>query len=359
MNQETQEKVYESDHCEGQGGKKILNVLYQSSDLYAPMAGVSMVSLMENNKDIDEIYFFLMNDGISEVNLSKFKRACDSYGRHLNVICTKEIVNEIKSEWRVPPHRGSYAAYFKLRAINKLPFSVEQVLYIDADTIVVGSLLPLVDISFDGHLMAAVISCTMDNAKQMLGMLPSDRYFNSGVILFNRKLWELEKCEERIISHVMNLQKAYCIADESILNVLFSNRFMRIDVKYNFASYFYIFGIKQAFTIYGLTPENFYDYLQMAEAYENPVIHHCLGETNGKPWEKNNRHPLNSLFDKHLKDSPWSDYVKNQGKMSTSVSIQRVLHKVLPKCLYAHIHKIALRQLWRYKSKAAQKYRGV
>lgn len=39
--------------------KKILNILYQSNDNYAPITGVSMTSLFENNKKLDEINIYL------------------------------------------------------------------------------------------------------------------------------------------------------------------------------------------------------------------------------------------------------------------------------------------------------------
>ena len=38
--------------------KKILNVLYQSDDNYAVVSAISIASLLENNKTLDEIHIF-------------------------------------------------------------------------------------------------------------------------------------------------------------------------------------------------------------------------------------------------------------------------------------------------------------
>ena len=47
-----------------------LNVLYGCDDNYAPYTGVSLLSLFENNKDIEEITIYLASMNFSEVNLS-------------------------------------------------------------------------------------------------------------------------------------------------------------------------------------------------------------------------------------------------------------------------------------------------
>lgn len=57
---------------------KTLNILYQSNDYYAPITGVSMTSLMENNKDIDELNFYILDDKISDNNKNKMKQICQN-----------------------------------------------------------------------------------------------------------------------------------------------------------------------------------------------------------------------------------------------------------------------------------------
>ena len=335
-------------------GVKTLDVLYQSSDLYAPMAGVSMVSLMENNKEINEINIYLMGSGISDLNMSKFKKACDSYGRCLSVICTKEVKHELQSVWRVPTVRGSLATYFKLMAIVRLSIAADRVLYIDADTIVVGSLIPLVDMSFDGNLMAGCLSVSAPRARKISGLSPKGKWFNSGVILFNRYLWLHENCEEQIVEHMMSLQRPYTIADESILNVLFGHRIKLLDMKYNFQSYTYFYGIKHALGIYGLNADNFYDIDHVSEAYYSPVIHHTVGSLTGRPCHLNNLHPLNSLFDKYLSISPWHDWEKMEAKGRLADSIQRALYNALPRSMYVPIHRTYVSYKWRKEHKPLQ-----
>ena len=70
---------------------KILNVLYQTDDNYAPIAGVSMTSLFETNQHLDEIHVYMLDDGISQENLEKYRKLCVQYGRDIEIIDTRPI----------------------------------------------------------------------------------------------------------------------------------------------------------------------------------------------------------------------------------------------------------------------------
>ena len=43
-----------------------MNVFYFSRDLFASVVAVSMVSLLENNKEQEKITFYIVDDGISD-----------------------------------------------------------------------------------------------------------------------------------------------------------------------------------------------------------------------------------------------------------------------------------------------------
>ena len=49
-----------------------MNVVYSSSDSFAPIAGVAITSLLVNNKDADELNIFLIDNNISEENKRNF-----------------------------------------------------------------------------------------------------------------------------------------------------------------------------------------------------------------------------------------------------------------------------------------------
>ena len=107
---------------------KVLNVLYQSNDNYASITGVSLTSLLINNKDLDEINIYLLNDNIKQTNLNKLKKTCEKYNRKLIIVDTKKILNKLKNELKVSPFKGTYTTYFKLFAINELKLKTDYIL---------------------------------------------------------------------------------------------------------------------------------------------------------------------------------------------------------------------------------------
>ena len=51
-----------------------MNIIYSSSDAYSELAGVSITSLFENNKNIDDIEVYIIDNGISEKNKEHFHK---------------------------------------------------------------------------------------------------------------------------------------------------------------------------------------------------------------------------------------------------------------------------------------------
>ena len=334
---------------------RVLNVLYQSNNYYAPITGVSMTSLMENNKDIEEINFYLLDDQISADNLRKCHEACDRYGRSLTVIETGDILRKLRDELKVPPFKGTYTTYFKLMAIKSLPLPTDRVLQLDGDTIVTGSLAPLCDMDLGDSILAATYDCTMNSYKPLIGIPETDKYYNCGVLLISQAMWRREECEERVVRHLKEVRSGYYTVDQDIINVLFRDKITYLDLTYDFNSGFYIYGIEESLKIYDLKPEYYNTVEEIAAAYDNPIIHHCMGAMTGRPWEQGSIHPLNDLFDKYLKISPWSDFVKVQVKRKGIFTVQRLLYQTLPRGLYSHFHRFGQK---RYLTKMNQIAQG-
>jgi lipopolysaccharide biosynthesis glycosyltransferase len=163
-------------------------------------------------------------------------------------------------------------------------------------------------------------------------------------LLVNQPEWIQEKCEEQIAHHLKQKRAGYLKVDQDIINVLFRHKIKYLDIKYNLNVGFYIYGINESFKIYGLKPEYFCTYDEVASACENPVINHCMGDMSGRPWEEDNIHPQNNLYDRYLAISPWKNTKKAKVQRAMIFKAQRLLYQTLPSGLYAHFHKQVLKQ---------------
>lgn len=321
--------------------KSILNVLYQSNDNYAPITGVSLTSLLMNNKDIDEINVYLLNDNISNDNIKKLKKTCKNYKRKLIIVDTEKILKKLRDDLKVSPFKGTYTTYFKLFSINDLDLKTNLILQLDGDTIITSSLKELTTMNLSEDLLAATYDCTMNDYKKLIGIPLTDKYYNCGVLLINQENWKKWKCEEKISDHLKNVRNGYYTVDQDIINVLFRDKIKYLNIKYNFNSGFYIYGIKESLKMYDLK-DKYYDNLKtIKKAYKRPVIYHCMGAMTGRPWEEDSIHPQNDIYRKYQKLSLWKDEPLKKVKRNKIFRLQRCLYKILPRKLYIPLHIVA------------------
>ena len=56
-----------------------MNIVYSSSDSYAPIAGVSIMSLLHNNTDSESINIYMIDNSISAENKHRFEEIVGQY----------------------------------------------------------------------------------------------------------------------------------------------------------------------------------------------------------------------------------------------------------------------------------------
>lgn len=317
---------------------KILNVLYQTDDNYAAIAGVSMTSLFRTNRHLDEIHVYLLDSGISPENLEKFKQLCSEYSRTLEIIDTAPLTEKIKS-YGVGTFRNVYTVYLTMFAMNDLQVKGGRVFKLDADTIIEGPLDEICEMDLGGAYLAATYDCTLNDYKEMTGLTPDDRYYNAGIILFDQDAWIRNRCQEQLVDHIHHCRSRYYLCEQDLMNVVFRGKIAYLPVKYNLNSGFYIFGAECSYKLYRLPACAFSPISEVKEAMAHPVIHHLMGAMTGRPWEPKNSHPLKKEFREILADSLWKDWQPRQGKRSSVFRVQKFLHAVLQDWAYIRIHR--------------------
>lgn len=330
-----------------------IDIMYQSDNNYAMLTGVSLVSLFENNKDIDEILVHILNDNISENNLKKLKATCDKYNRKLHIVDIKKIIEQLK-ELKVAQYKGKYTTFLRIMSINLLQPISNRILSIDGDTIINSSIKELCNINMNDYLCAGVCDTILNSYKKYVNIPYNDKYYNGGVLLFNYENWIKNDCEGKIIKFLKNEKNKFYLGDQDIFNSLFRKEFLRLDIKYNFNSGFYIYGINESFKLYDFEPQFYYTKDEVQRAYDNPVIYHCMGTLTGRPWEKNNTHPQKEIFNKYKNMSLWKNEPEREANSNKLFKIQQILYKILPVFLYIPIHKTILKRYLKKMDKNAK-----
>ena len=227
-----------------------MNVLYQFNEKYAPYAGVSITSLFENNKNADEICVYILGENLSETSKRKLKSLEQEYKRKILFKDTQALVEKMK-EWGVPAYRGSYAANMRLFLPMILQEDVDRILYLDADTIVQGSLQPLFEMEDAKAALGMVLDSLGQNHKRTIGLREEDLYYNSGVILFFMSNWKEYRCTERIIEHIEAGNTMYSAPDQDLLNVVCREEILKLPAKYNAQPVHRVYHVNDYFKCYG------------------------------------------------------------------------------------------------------------
>lgn len=314
-----------------------INVLYQSDDNYAMVSGISITSLLENNKHLDAINIFYCAYKISDKNKAKLIGLAKRYkNAHIKFLNGTKYHNTL-TRLGVKPWHGVYVTWLKLLAFGDVALSTDRLLFINGHTIINGSLDELITMDLGDAVMALSYDCLTNRHKKTIGLSENDGYFNCGIMLINHKKWMSENIESVLIRHLRE-KSDYVIADQDLCNVLFRGEIRLLNVTYNFSSAYYAYDVKTLLRINGLSSEYFYSYEDIMENYYDPKIIHSLFGIKGKPWEQGNSHPQRYLWEKYLRLTPWKNEVRKQAVHTMTWR----LYDVLPKFVFMILYKYSV-----------------
>ncbi len=320
-----------------------LNVVYISDNYYAPYSGVSILSLLENNKDFDDLHIFFIDLGISELNRNKLLNIVQNYERSISFIKINNLNLYYEQKglnlMEYVPH------YMDLFLQDLLPQDIDKVLYLDSDSIVIGSFKDLWQLNIENYYLGAALEIklnhdTAGHAKKLLGLSENDPYINSGVLLINLKKMRENNISANFIEYI-NSHENITYYDQDTINVVLRNNIKIIDLRYNFFPEFFKLGydnvIKWTQNKYYYSKEEFND------ALNNIVyLHFQLGLT-GKPWYKKNHVPCSNKFDEYVKLSPWKNEVYTDEDVSLKFRLLSILVYKFPFSIFYTLLKIIRR----------------
>lgn len=123
--------------------------------------------------------------------------------------------------------------YYRLFFAQLLPASVERIIYLDIDILVVGDLLPLFNTPNATHPIAAVSDDWMPSRPE-LGIIKKGEYFNAGVTLIDIVKWKEKKVTERALDAIRaHPPEIFWFADQDALNLVLAGDWYKLYLGYN------------------------------------------------------------------------------------------------------------------------------
>lgn len=306
------------------------NICYATDENYARNVGVSIISLFEKNKDLEQIDVYIIEDNLKNETKKIIKNIGKEFDRNIEFIECEELCGNLHINVDFPKAAFSRLFLQKVKGIDRI-------LYLDSDTIINDSIKELYNTNIENYYFAAV----QDNAAYYLlkkiGMNKKNRYINSGVLLINLKKWREENLEDKFIKFIEKHNGKVNHHDQGILNGTCKDNILILEPKYNMMPEMIYLTVKQSNFLYNV--HNYYRQEQIDLAVKNPVIIHYIEKFYSRPWKIDCEHPMKN---KYLDILNKSEFNKNLDKntLNKKVSFRKKIYKKYPFIIYVFFEKI-------------------
>lgn len=290
----------------------VAHIVYASDDKFAEILGVSLVSLYENSKNMDDIVVYVLDSGIGKQNKDRLLSVSRSYVRHDITFIPAKNISE-KLSMNVAVDRGSLSQYARLFVSSDLSLDLNRVLYLDCDIIIKRSIRELWNLDLNGKTIAALMDAFSKYYRQNIDLEENDIMFNSGVMLIDLEKWRMQKIEEKLLKFIAQKNGRIQQGDQGALNAVLSHDTYCFEPRFNSITIFYDFTYRDML-VYRRPPmtytegQRFYTEAQIKEAVENPtIIHFTTSFKSKRAWMKECKHKYVGEWLKYKKMSPWKD----------------------------------------------------
>lgn len=256
-----------------------MNFALSLNDKYVMPCLALATSIFENNKTSD-CHIYLLTDGLTEENVSKFDRLASIYNQQITI---KKVPKELYDNLPFIK-RYTFAAYNRFMIADLI--DGDKVLYLDGDIIVRHDLSNLWNTPLDGYAGGVVEDQRGDNIFVHNLNKIATPYFNSGVLLINLNYWRQNNIGQKMANYLKKNADTCLYPDQDAANKILSDKVLFLDYKYNFQEDW--FQPTNEWQIH------FSKWDRILAAREDPaIVHYCRGL---KPWFKECVHPLKHEF---------------------------------------------------------------
>lgn len=269
-----------------------LNVLYTANHKYVEIMATSLLSLIMNNSKL-KLNFHIITSGFTETDYILINNIIKN-NENVNVRYYKLEDYDI-SKYEIPDWKGTQISNARLFFQDIIDIdNLDKLLYLDSDTIVVGDLEGIKEFK---KSINAVKETILNYRLKDLGV---EKYYNSGVLLFDVPMWLEGDYERRLIeTKETNTNARLLYPDQDLLNLALSEEIGDLPIEYNVVPHALakMFNHKK---YYYQDKRKYNPIVDIDEKVKNPIIYHSAGFAGIKPWMENNVNPLNDYFDYYL-----------------------------------------------------------
>ena len=188
----------------------------------------TMLCSLINNNPGESVRVWLLHSAIPPEELQALGDWCAARGAALTPLqVDRSAFRDAPVSWQYPQEM-----YYRLLAPRLLPDTLDRVLYLDPDILVINPLRPLWETDLKGNLFAAAAHTGKTELANYVNRvrLGSDHdYYNSGVLLMDLAAGRREIDPEGLFRYVAEHGKELILPDQDLLNLLYGKRVLPLD----------------------------------------------------------------------------------------------------------------------------------
>lgn len=268
--------------------------LWGGDGFYAKMCGTSMLSMFENTKEKVTVHI-MHNDRLTPDNRGKFCYIAGQYNQQVEFHNVEEIAGDSlrKFEAAHPLKSGINAAWYPFIVHEVFP-NLDKLIFLGTDTIIHLDIAELWDIKLNKDFPFAAVSefprwkedlKPLGRWRDIFGV-SMDVYFNGDVFLFNPNVFR-ENFELILKTCKWAYQQGNGLAEQNVLNHLFSEKFQSLPTKFNFC-------LRWERELKKMSP------------YLGEAIYHYAGGAGNKP-SLNTDDVYSKLYLEYFLKTPWAN----------------------------------------------------
>lgn len=298
-----------------------MNVVYYSSDFFSEMCGVAIESLCENNTDVDSITVYVVEDHITEDNKNKLLEITTRFNRQL------VFIRMPKQEEVYPGVKANLGrTYARMALAEILPESVDRVLSLDSDTLVVDSIQKMYNTEFsEDEFVAGVYDCVGRAIQDKVLHGPKDmKYCNAGMYLIDLKKWRQHNVGQQLLDLVLKNadgKQIMYFLEQDLMNMAFYGHLKLLSPRYNMLTSIYLFDYADVMKM--KKPVSYYTEAEVVAAKAKPAIFHATTcfYVKKRMWVEDSDHPYHVFYLDYRSRTGWKDepQVKDNRKIKKKI----------------------------------------
>lgn len=319
----------------------VYNLALATDRNYLRFVAVVLASLYENNRDADTIIVHLLLNDVPDDLMCPLERQVADTNIHLKYYSVSDIQERfpVKVSCTLP-----ITTMARLFLASILPPDVDRVLYVDCDTIFVGSISELFDLGLDGKSIAGVLDTPGIGAKTGIGLADTDSYVNAGVLLINLDFWRIHNLEGAFLEYIINKKGSVVHNDQGVINALCKDSKKVVGPQFNMQTSYY----SHPYGYIAQTQSPCYSEYEIAAAKKHPVIIHFTEGYLGRPWRKGSKHPMAGQFLKYKEQTAWAKTPLDADNRTIAIKVLSWFFLNTPIPVYKSIESIigSLQRCW-------------